>query len=284
MKFGPAGNSNSFINEGHKSSIDAPRWLSKLGLDIYEYSFGRGVRIGEEHAKAIAIEAVKNNIQISVHAPYYINFASNSDETMSNSISYLLQSLVAAKYLNAVRCVVHPGSPLKQPREEAYQRMMKGFAEAAQVISDNNFSDLLICPETMGKINQMGTLDEILGICQIADFYVPCIDFGHLNSRNQGNLKTSDDYRKVFDKIFDMLGENKARKLHIHFSHIEYGQAGEIRHLTFDDEEYGPFFEDLAPVLQEYKVKGWLVCESRGTQAEDAKQMKGIYNSFTTPQ
>ena len=279
MKFGPSGNSDSFFAEGHNATLETPKWVKERGLDIFEYSFGRGVNIKRETAALIGAEAEKCNIEFSVHSPYYINFASDVLETREKSVMYMLQSIEALKQFKGKRVVVHPGSPMKQSREAAAVNMKIGFELLAQAVSERGDTDIIICPETMGKINQMGTLGEILELCKIADFYVPCIDFGHLNSRNQGYLKSSDDYRQIFDEIYNTLGEEKGSKIHIHFSHIEYGGSGEIRHLTFIEDTYGPFFEHLAPVLVEYHVNGWLLSESNGMQAEEAVAMKELYLS-----
>jgi Endonuclease IV (EC 3.1.21.-) len=78
--FGPSGNSQSFYDEGHKSTTEAPEWLKKRGLDAFEYSFGRGVRIREGTAREIGNAFVKEGITLSVHAPYYINLASTDEE------------------------------------------------------------------------------------------------------------------------------------------------------------------------------------------------------------
>lgn len=80
IKFGPSGNSESFYNEGHKSTVEAPKWVKERGLDIYEYSFGKGVLMGENTAKLIGAEAQKYGVEITAHAPYFINFANPDDE------------------------------------------------------------------------------------------------------------------------------------------------------------------------------------------------------------
>ncbi len=281
MKFGPSGNSDAFYEAGYKSSQSAPVWLAELGLTAYEYPFSKGVRIGENLAKEIGIIAQKNEIAISAHAPYYTNFASEDREKIIRSYEFIIQSIKALKWFEGKRVIMHPGSPLKLLRADAYANMLNSFSEFADIIYEKGLQDTIICPETMGKVNQMGSLDEIINVCKLSPNYIPCIDFGHLNSREKGSLKSSDDYRRVLDKIFDGLGEAKGRAIHIHFSHIQYGDKGEIRHLTFEDNEFGPFFEHLAPVLVEYKVNGWIISESRGTQAMDACTMKDIYNSFT---
>ena len=132
----------------------------------------------------------------------------------------------------------------------------------------------------MGKINQIGDVEEITEFCKIADFYVPTIDFGHINARTYGSLKTQDDYEKIILHIANNLGIERAKKMHIHFSKIEYGKGGEVRHLTFDDGIYGPDFEPLAKVLKKYDLSPVVICESDGTQADDAITMKRIYDSI----
>jgi deoxyribonuclease-4 len=134
--------------------------------------------------------------------------------------------------------------------------------------------------ETMGKVNQLGTLDEVIEQCKVDPRYAPVVDFGHMNAREQGLFTTADDYRRIFDRIAEGLGEKYALGLHCHFSKIEYTGAGEKKHLTFADSVYGPDFE---PLMEAIAKDGWaprIICESDGTQAEDAKVMKECYEAF----
>ena len=96
IKFGPSGNSLRFYQEGYKSTVDAPLWLANQGLNIYEYSFGRGINISDAKANEIAQKAVENGVEITVHAPYYINLANPSDEMAEKSyqLYFILQRLV----------------------------------------------------------------------------------------------------------------------------------------------------------------------------------------------
>jgi deoxyribonuclease-4 len=101
------------------------------------------------------------------------------------------------------------------------------------------------------------------------------VDFGHLNCRERGGLfPDSDSYRRVFDTIGCALGDEVARHLHCHFSKIEYTDAGEKKHLTFADTLYGPSFEPLAEAIVREGLAPRIICESDGTQAEDALWMK----------
>jgi len=134
--------------------------------------------------------------------------------------------------------------------------------------------------ETMGKINQLGTLDEVLELCRIDSSFVPVVDFGHLNARTLGEaFKSYDDYFRVFDTISNKLGASIAENLHCHFSKIEWTGAGEKKHLTFEDTVYGPAFEPLMDVIAREGLSPTIISESAGTQSEDAFVMKRYYLS-----
>ena len=108
--------------------------------------------------------------------------------------------------------------------------------------------------------------------------FIPCIDFAHLHARGQGALQGEVDFAGVLDQLEQALGIQRARQLHIHFSTIEYTAAGEKRHRTFAETEFGPRFEHLAPLLKARGYEARVICESKGTMAEDAKTMREIYD------
>ncbi len=280
IKFGPSGNSVSFVTEGHKSTMETFEWLANKNLDLFEYSFGQGVRLSQTTAALFGAEAAKFNIEVSVHAPYFINFANPDPEKIDNSINYILSSLSVLKAFGGKRCVFHPGSEGGASRSEAFNRTLKGVEKMAEVKHEMGFDDLIVCPETMGKIAQIGTLEEIIELCKIDSTIYPCIDFGHINARECGSLKTKDDYRRIVDAMLDGIGEEKTANMHIHFSKIEYTARGEKRHLTFADNKFGPEFEPLAEVLFDYKLSPHILCESAGTQAEDSVYMKKAYSKL----
>ena len=175
------------------------------------------------------------------------------------------------------RCVYHPGTCGTLPRDKAFELLKERTKELVKRVKDAGFEDLYICPETMGKSQQLGTYQEIAEICSYDDMLVPTIDFGHINALEHGSLMSVEDFDRVISYLIDKLGIEKVKKMHIHFSKIEYGEKGEIRHLTFEDEKYGPNFEHLAVVLKKYDLHPFIICESRGTQSDDAVIMKNIY-------
>lgn len=279
VKFGPAGNCKTFYDDGYKRTIEAPKWLKSKGLDAYEYSFGKGFTLPDETAIQIGNEMKKFGITISIHAPYYINFATPSDEMAEKSYGYVLESLRKLKLMGGNHLVVHPASQGKLSREEAVELCKKRLNILKDKIIENHYDDMYVCLETMGKSAQIGTYDEILDFCTIYDKFLPTFDFGHINALTQGSLRTYDDYKKIIDKSIQIIGLERTKMAHIHFSKIEYGPKGEIKHLTLEDSMYGPEFQPLAKVLKDYDLDCVVICESKEYMARDAQILKNIYNN-----
>ncbi len=280
IRFGPAGNSDSFAAQGYKHSLQVPKYLHDMGLNAFEYQCGRGVNISQDKACALGEEATKYGIAVSLHAPYYISMSSTEPEKRDNSINYILQSAKAVDWMGGDRIVVHSGSCGKISREEALTLALDTMKKAVERLDAEGLSHIHICPEVMGKINQLGTPEEVVALCEVDERIIPCIDFGHQNARTGGTLKTRADYAALLDSMTEKLGTERMKNFHAHFSKIEYTQkGGEKRHLTFEDELFGP---DFAPLAEEIVGRGAtpvIICESAGTQAEDAAAMFGMYKS-----
>ncbi len=276
--FGPAGNSDSFSKQ-YRSSLDAPRFLRGMGLDCYEYQCGRGVNIGEETARALGARAREAGIALSVHSPYFINLSSPEEERQSKNVGYILSSARAADWMGGGRVVVHCGGLTGQTRRQALANTISGLARALAHMEEEKLGGVTLCIETMGKVNVLGDLDEVILICQSDERLLPCIDFGHLNARTMGGVSTREDFAAVLDALHSGLGAGRAARFHAHFSKIEYSKGGEVKHLTFADTEYGPDFAPLGRLLAERRLCPHIICESAGTQAEDALTMKMLYQN-----
>ncbi len=277
--FGPGGNSDSFKPWGGKSTLDAPRFCQSIGLDAYEYEAGNGLSANEELLSMIGDEARRCGIAMSYHTPYFISLSGVVTETRLKSIEYIRESLDAAALLGAKTIVVHSGSAAKISRDEA---MRLSADTLIRTLNDVETHGVKIGLETMGKKNQLGTLDEVLELCRIDSSLVPVVDFGHLNARDLGGVfKTADDYLRVFDKIDRAFGASVAENLHCHFSKIEWTDKGEKRHLTFADEVYGPCFEPFIEAIIKGGLSPTVICESRGTQSDDALLMKKYFMENT---
>ena len=209
IRFGTAGTSDSFEAKGYKSSLDIPAYTAEMGLDAFEYQCGHGVRLGVDKAGKMAADAAERGILFSVHAPYYISMSSLEEEKRLGSVRYLLQSAEVCRALGGRRIIFHSGSCGKQSREAALEKALDTMRRAVEALDEAGYGDMTLCPETMGKIGQLGTLDEVLALCGVDKRITPCIDFGHLNARTLGGIRSRADYVAILDRMGEVLGDER---------------------------------------------------------------------------
>jgi len=277
IRFGPAGASASFYAERHKSSLEMPEWLKKHGLNAYEYQCSRGVHIGEEMAGRLGKLAVEHGIQMSVHAPYYINLSTTDPEIQVKTKGHLLKTLRVARAMGAGIVVFHPGAASDGNRKEILVRAKKFLKEILAEVKDEGLSGIILAPETMGKKNQLGTLDEVLELCELGEQLRPAVDFGHIHAVTGGGLTDKASFAALLECIEKRLGLFYLQNLHIHFSPVEFTEAGEKKHRTTLDNDCGPDFTPLAELLVERNLTPTIICESDERQAEDAMIYRDIY-------
>lgn len=278
--FGPAGNSDSF-SAVHKSSLAAPEWIAGFGLDAYEYQCGKGVNVGEATARKLGENARAYGVRLSLHAPYFINLANPDPESLQKTIGYITAACRAADWMGADRVVIHSGALMKRTRREALDIALRSMEQVVAACDAAGYGHITLCPETMGKINQLGDLDEVLELCQVDGRLLPTVDFGHLYARSLGADEGEEATERMLDRMEERLGGERASRFHSHFSRIQFTPGGgEKMHLTFAQDEFGP---DHMPLMRSLARRGWsptIICESAGTQAEDALTMKTAYRHF----
>ncbi|MDR0197330.1 MAG: TIM barrel protein [Oscillospiraceae bacterium] len=278
VTFAPGGKPDSYGNRKFPEGL--PEYLAGFGLNGFEIECGRGISISDNTYNLLPALSEKHNIYLSVHAPYYISVSSENASIREKSVGYILETARAAKRIKAEKIVVHSGSCSKMSRGEALNLALDTFRGARAALDAHGLEDVIICPETMGKINQLGTTEEVLELCAFDERMIPCVDFGHLNARTHGGIRSAANYAAVFDAVEKKLGFERLRRLHIHFSKIRYTAGGEKKHLTFDEdarENFGPDYEPLMAEIFKRGLNPSVVCESQGTQAEDCAVMAKYY-------
>ena len=275
--FGTAGTPDNYTGRGTPGIFP---WLRQLGLNGFEYQCGKGVRVSPETAAAVGSAAKENGIRLSLHAPYFISLSSVDKQKRLNSIDYILQSALAADMMGAERIIVHSGSLSGMEREEATALAAETLRYAMLALDEAGLGHITVCPETMGKQNQLGTVEEVCEFCTIDERMIPCVDFGHLYARSLGQINDYQGFLKVLEVIENTLGLDRLRRLHIHFSHIEYTKGGEKKHLNFEDGLFGPNFEPVCEALLKKGVEPMIISESAGKQDEDSLEMKRIYEEL----
>lgn len=278
-RFGPAGNCEDFYENGYKSTVQAPGYLENMELNAYEYSCGRGVMLKQDTAEKIGAKAAEHGVAVSIHAPYFTNLCNPDPEKQAATIGYIRQAAQAVQWMGGRRVIFHPGALMKMTRAAARERAEALMARVVEEVL-SEYPDIILCPETLGKRNQYGTLEEVLALCApYGEQVLPCIDFAHLHAAGCGCIRSEGDFDALLQQAEDVLGHERMERFHMHFSHIEFTSAGEKRHRIFSEEGFGPDFALLAPCLIRRGLYPTVICESAGTQAPDAQMMQKIYQS-----
>jgi deoxyribonuclease-4 len=282
-RFGPAGVPPTF----HllKATLpEVPHLLREIGLDALEYEavrWGKTPQIKQRDAQTLGQEAKQHDVWLSLHASYYINLSGNKT-IREASKQRLIACTTAAQWMQAHTVVFHPGFYANKTHNEAYNTCLQTLKEVQETLNSLNIKDVKLGPETMGRTRQLGTLNEILDLCETIPQTQPVIDWAHIHARGIGRLRTADDYLDIITQIENRLGTQAAQNLHCHFTKIEYTVKGEKRHHTLDEKTYGPDFRLLARIIVEQKLKPVIISESplididairmRDTLQEEMKQ------------
>jgi len=276
VRFGPAGNPLDFKGP----TVEAPIYIREEGLDAYEYQAVRGVRIKEEVARELGKNAKENDVYVSLHGPYYINLSSDKKETFRKSKVRLLDSMRAAMWMGAKKVVFHPGYYGEKTPDEALKMCIEAMKEVVEMAKAEGIKGVLLAPETTGKLSQLGSLDEILTMCEEVELACPTIDWAHIHAREQGLIKGRKQYEKILDEIEKRLGSDVLKDLHCHFTKVEFTDKGEKTHRLLSEKEFGPPFEPFAELIVELGLKPVIISESP-TLDRDAINMKKIYERIS---
>lgn len=272
-RFGVAGCPPNFWKSPFKEdSANNPLWLASIGLDAYEVQFTHGIRMDRQKALRVAENARKGGIALSIHAPYFVVLTSLNETVVKNSIDLMTRCIEFAQYMGTKKLVFHPG-PHQGNAKEALKRCLKNLA----IVGRNIPGEIYIYPETVGRKDYLGSLEDIVQMCRELGFLRPCIDFAHVYARNGGQLISSEDYRRIFDYLIQELGTEELRHLHCHFYPVEFDSKGERCHRNFKEGIYGPRFEPFLRTVLEYDLGPTIICESKQAQDEDALLMKKYY-------
>jgi deoxyribonuclease-4 len=275
-RFGPAGVPSAF--RATKATLsDVPRLLRDEGLDAFEYQavrWGRKPQMRREMAEKLGLKAKENDVLLSVHGSYFINFCGGK-EVVEASKKRLIACATAAEWMNAYVVVFHPGFYGKKTQKEVFSNCSKALKDVVETMNAQGIRNVKIGPETMGKSSQFGSLDEVLGLCEDIEQTQLVIDWAHLHARDEGRFKTVDDFRQVVEEIEKRLGTEAAKGMHCHFAKIEFTDRGERRHHTMDEKDRGPDFAMLAKIIAEYKLKPVIISESPFLDV-DAMKMRDI--------
>jgi deoxyribonuclease-4 len=272
-RFGPAGVPHMFRLLGAKLP-DVPTLLREEELDAFEYAavrWGQVPQIKQKDAEALAAAAKENDVWVSVHGSYFINLFGTKD-VVEASKRRLIACATGAEWMGAYVVVFHPGFYGPLGKAGSVEKCVQALKEVKATLKTLGIEKVKLGPETMGKHDQFGTLEEVLAVCQQVEGTQLVIDWSHLHARTGGGMRNVEDFRNVITKAEQALGTEAIKNMHCHFSKIEYTyKSGERKHHPLDTPGYGPEFEKLAEVVVEFKLRPVFICE---TVLQDIDAMK----------
>ena len=251
-------------------SIGAIQFSKSIGLTAFELGWVQSVRVSEETCALIKQTASEQSVEISVHAPYYINLNANDDE-WPKSRKRLMDAAHYGNLAGATDIIFHPGSYFERPPEEVLKVAIPRLQGCVDELRKGG-NPVTIRPETMGKSAMLGSAADTLEMAKSIPGVEPCLDFAHLHARpGDGSMNTYEEWSVLLTAYQKAVGKAALKRLHIHLSGIEYGLKGEKNHLKLAEADLD--LKALFRALKEFGCAGRILCESP-IMEEDALNMK----------
>lgn len=274
LHLGTAGIPNS---TPRKTTVHGIVRVKELGLDAMEIEFVRGVWMTAESAREVRQVAEELGVLLTVHAPYYVNLNSSDRSKVEASVERILWSARMGFEAGAWSLVFHCGYYGGKPSYIAYTNVKEALRRVLSTLRDEGV-DIWLRPEVMGGLSEIGSLEEVIKLSEeLGDLVLPCVDFAHLHARTRGGYNTYEELRAVLELVEKVLGREALNNMHMHFSGIEYGDRGEIRHRNLMESSIN--YRDMVRVLKEFNVKGALISESPNLE-DDALLIKAVYEAL----
>jgi len=273
-RFGPAGIPPIFRLLGAQLS-DVPKLLREEELDALEYQavrWGQKPQMKQQDAENLGSEARKNDVLLSMHGSYFVNLSGKKD-VVEASKRRLIACATAAQWMGAYAVVFHTGFYGRLEKSFAFKNCVNALKDVVQTMNNLGIQNVKLGPETMGKVSQVGSIAEVLSICEQVEQTQLVIDWSHLHARHQGKFRKVEDFREIVETVERRLGTEVARNMHCHFSKIEYTDRGERRHHVLEEARFGPDFKMLAEVVADFRMRPVIIAETP-IQDVDAIRMR----------
>lgn len=248
-----------------RSTLGGIKTVSEIGLDAFECEFVRGVKMQPKMAEEVGILAKELGINLTVHAPYYINLCSQKKSIIEASKRMIFDSADRAERMGAEAVAVHSAYYSGLNPDQAFEKVKEGFKEIHDRMKSSGIKNVKLGCETMGRWSQFGSLQETIELAKKLKFVIPYIDWSHLFVRGKGKID--------FENIFDKLKILKLDHIYSHFQNVQKNKKGEYVdvHVPLD---HSPSFEEFAKVLLKKKVDITIISESPILEQDSLKQKK----------
>ena len=248
------------------------RRVRELGLDCMEMGWVNGVRMKDATADRIAQAAREHGVELTAHAPYFVNLCGNRT-IVARSVRRLVDTGRLAARCGAHSFCFHAGFYQRLTPPSARHRVAAHLRRVARRLRRERVP-VDIRPELTGRPSQLGSLAELLQWSRGIEGVAPCIDFAHHVARHSGKHRRYDDFMTLLARIEARLGRGALERLHVHMTGIEYGPAGERRHVPLRQSMFD--YRDVLRALKDARVSGWVVCESPARE-DDALLLQRAY-------
>lgn len=231
-----------------------------LGTKTMEFEWVRGVRMSPRTADLIKKTCEEHEFSPTAHAPYYVNFNSPEKKTLDASIYRIADTLEMAEKLGVKSVAVHAGFNHGKTSLDVTPNIEKAIERLNGMLKASTKENVKLAVETMGKPSQFGSLAECIALAKKFDNVSICLDIAHMQARSRGEINSYEDFVDIFRRIKKELGAEALENLHMHISGIEFGPAGERKHLMLEDGKLK--WREFLKAVADENVGGWLVCES----------------------
>ncbi len=263
------------VSSKERSTEGGIKRVRELNLDCMEVQFVRGVKMGRETAERVREVSEKDNIALSVHAPYYINLNAGERDKKEASVKRILDSAKISSLFGGKSVVFHAGFYQRGDRKKVYGKIKEELLKIRKALMDDDIN-ITLRPETTGKDSQFGTIGELVSLSQEIPGILPCVDFSHIHARMRGRYNTYDEFTEILSRI-EEIGNGALKDMHIHVSGIEYTLKGERRHLNLKQSDFN--YVDLMKALKDFRAEGLVICESPNLE-DDALLLKETYHGL----
>lgn len=243
---------------GSGGTVNGLHHAASLGITAMEMEWVQRVPMNEDRIIEINEARNEHEMYLTVHAPYFINLNALEEEKLEASKIRILNAMAMGQLAGAHSVCVHPAFYLKMSPEEVYDNVYRATDDIMKRASTMGLT-INLGFETMGKISQFGTFEEVLKLSKEFGVY-PTVDSAHMHARTNGEWNTTKEWNQMFDLYEEYLGPESLKSMHMHYSGIEYTEKGECRHLPLLESDAR--WEDFLAVLKKRDIGGTLVCES----------------------
>jgi len=257
------------------SSAEGVKTVRSLGLDAMELEFVRGVRMSDKLAEEVRKLSEELNVVLTAHAPYYVNLNSPEEAKVEASVKRIMDTARALHRCGGWSAVFHAAYYGEDEPGVVHGRVRELLKRIVKELRDEGV-EVWVRPETAGGLAEYGNLHEVIGLSQEVEGVLPCIDFAHLHARTNGGYNSYEELASIFTLLERELGEECLKNMHMHFSGIEYGERGEVKHVNLEESDYN--YGALVRALKDFKVEGVLISESPNIEG-DALLLKRLYTS-----